>query len=89
MNDSLKEKSQFVDVKHSLKYLQIQNSVLFNKQMIPVLSGGHRDCMATFIDSVLLSGKKKAAISSTRISNALTTNSVEIIKELFYIIYKA
>ena len=59
MNDSLKEKSQFVDVKHSFKYLQIQNSVLFNKQMIPVLSGGQRDCMATFLDSVLLSGKKK------------------------------
>ena len=58
MNDSLKEKPQFVDVKHSLKYLQTQNSVLFNKQMIPVLSGGHRDCMATFLDSVLLSGKK-------------------------------
>ena len=57
--------------------------------MIPVLSGGHRDCMTTFLDSVLLSGKKKAAISSTRISNTLTTNSVKIIKESFYIVYIA
>ena len=72
-----------------MKYLQIQNSVLFNKQMIPVLSGGHKDCMTTFLDSVLFSGKKKAAISSTRISNALTTNSVKIIKESFYIVYIA
>ena len=32
---------------------------------------------------------KKAAISSTRISNALTTNSVKIIKESFYIVYIA
>lgn len=63
MNDSLKEKSQFVDVKHSLKYLQIQNSVLFNKQMIPVVSGGHKDCMATFLDSVLLSGKNKLQLA--------------------------
>jgi len=34
-------------------------------------------------------GKKKAAISSTRISNTLTTNSVKIIKESFYIVYIA
>ena len=32
--------------------------VLFYKQMIPVLSGGLRDCVATFLGSVLLSGKK-------------------------------